>query len=129
MYPLTHAYFMSYFVILVVVDRCIVHGVRLGRVGGLAVLLGLSYALAFAETYFMAAEVLSDFFLYEDRSRMLRVGSFGYATYFVVGLPVIRRMDRDGDIWTLQRVIMEALASCMAIMLLLELWSKAMGPL
>ena len=130
MYPLTHAYFMSYFVVLMVADRFIVRHLNIRTAfGKTLVVLALSYVLALAETFFMAADMLSDFFLYRDRQRMMWLGSFGYATYFIVGLPIIRRMDSDGELWTSGRVVMEALASCMAILLLLELWSKVIGPL
>jgi cycloeucalenol cycloisomerase len=130
MYPLTHAYFMSYFVILVAADRYIT--TRLGiksAVGKALVVLCLSYVLALAETFFMAVEFFSDLFLYRDRARMLRLGSLGYATYFLVGLPMLRRMDSNGDVWTLGRTVKEAMAACMGILLLLEAWSKVIGPL
>lgn len=129
MYPLTHAYFMSYYVALMVVDRFIVDRLGLGSVGGPFVVTLLACSLAFFETHFIAADFFSDLFQYENRSRMLKVDSFGYASYFIVGLPIIYRMDVSGEAWTLQRVVFEALAACMAILLLLEAWSKVVGPL
>lgn len=129
MYPLTHAYFMSYYVVLMVADRLIVDRLGLGSAGSLFLVIVLAYSVAFLETYFMAADLMSDLFQYNNRNRMLKFGSFGYASYFVIGLPIIRRMDVSGEPWTLQRVVLEALAACMAILLLLEAWSKAVGPL
>ncbi|KAK3313172.1 hypothetical protein B0H66DRAFT_569727 [Apodospora peruviana] len=135
MYLLTHAYFMPYFCILLVAEREIVKRLRFdGTVGkGLAVLF-LSYSLAFAETFVMASPLLEDLFAYEDRSKMLKVGSLGYASYFVVGLPMVKRIDTktcegDNQNWTLARVVIEALATCMGILLLLEVWAKVVGPL
>ena len=129
MYPLTHAYFMSYFAFLMVAERAIVR--RLGLEGAMraVAVLGLAYALAFAETFFMASELLSDLFAYASRERMLKIGSFGYASYFIVGLPMVRRIDRGGEPWPIERVVMEALATCMGILVLLEVWAKAVGPL
>lgn len=129
MYPLTHAYFMTYFAFLTTADREIVRRLRPGPVGRAVVVIALSYSVAFAETFFMASPLLSGLFAYESRHRMLTMGSFGYATYFIAGLPMIRRIDSNGESWTLGRVVIEALATCMALLLLLEIWAKAVGPL
>ena len=77
----------------------------------------------------MASGLLSDLFAYGDRDRMLRVGSLGYASYFVVGLPMVQRIDARGEDWTLGRVVIEALATCIGILILLEVWAKVVGPL
>ncbi len=136
MYPLTHAYFMTYFAILMVADRTAVARLGLGRddalprrLGRAAVVLALAYGIAFAETFFMATELLRDLFAYGSRERMLAVGSFGYAVYFVIGLPVVRRIDGDPLRWPLLRVVGSALATCMAILVALELWAQLIGPL
>lgn len=129
MYPLTHAYFMTYFTLLIVADRALVRWLRPGPMGRAAVVVCLSYTLAFAETLFMASSLLSDLFAYQNHGRMLLVGSFGYASYFVVGLPSVRRIDAGGELWTIQRVVVEALATSMAILILLEVWAKVIGPL
>lgn len=129
MYPLTHAYFMSYFAFLVVAEdwlRSLLGGGRVRR--GLLV-VALAYGVAFAETYVMASPLLEDLFRYDDRGRMLRVGSLGYASYFVVGLPMVKRIDGDGEEWGIGKVVIEALATCMGILTLLEVWAKVVGPL
>lgn len=126
MYPLTHAYFMTYYVVLMVAERVIVGRLQPGPIGRALVVFALAYAIAFAETFFMASDLLSDLFAYEQRGRMLAVGSLGYAVYFVIGLPMVRRIDAS---WTLGRVVLEALATCMAILVLLEVWAKVIGPL
>jgi cycloeucalenol cycloisomerase len=134
MYPLTHAYFMTYFVLLLVLERGMLReisklqGRPAGWLGRALVVLALAYGLAFAETLFMANEFMTGLFAYEKHGRMLAVGSFGYAAYFVVGLPMVRRVDRGGR-WTMGRVIIEALATCMGILMLLEVWAKMVGPL
>ncbi len=133
MYPLTHAYFMSYFTGLLVAERGILRLLRLGSSPGFVarglVVIVLAYGLAFIETYLMASPLLADLFSYQRRDRMLSIGSMGYAAYFVVGLPMVRRIDSRNRNWTLDRVVIEALATCMAILVLLEAWAKLMGPL
>ncbi len=129
MYPLTHAYFMTYFTVLVVADRTLRARLRPGPLGRALIIAVLSYALAFAETFFMATELMRDLFAYEQQQRMLAVGSIGYAAYFVIGLPMVRRIDEGAERWSLGRVVLEALATCMAIMVLLELWAQVVGPL
>jgi cycloeucalenol cycloisomerase len=128
MYPLTHAYFMTYFAALMVVERWIGERLRLGVLWQVVVVIGLSYGMAFLETWVMASPLLEGLFRYESRERMLRLGSLGYASYFVVGLPMVKRVDR-GERWTLERVVVEAFASCMMILVLLEVWAKVAGPL
>jgi len=128
MYPLTHAYFMTYFVGLLEAERLLRPRWPSGGAGQSLLVMFLSYALAYTETFFMASPLLSDFFAYASRERMLKLGSLGYASYFVVGLPMARRIDREEN-WKLQRVVIEALATCMMIMLLLEVWSNVIGPL
>ncbi|KAH8891945.1 hypothetical protein GQ53DRAFT_823349 [Thozetella sp. PMI_491] len=129
MYPLTHAYFMTYFVVLMVAEREMVRRLGLSPTGRILADAFLSYALAYAETFFMASSLLSDLFHYQARDRMLTVGSFGYAAYFIVGLPMVRRIDAKGEVWPLGRVVIEALAACMMILVLLEAWAKVVGPL
>jgi len=129
LYPLTHAYFATYFAALLVAERAVVGWLRPGSVVRAAVVLALAYAVAFAETFFMASPLLADVFAYDNRERMLGVGSFGYASYFAVGLPMVRRIDGCGKSWGLERVLIEALATCMMIMVSLEMWAKFIGPL
>jgi cycloeucalenol cycloisomerase len=129
MYPLTQAYFVTYFAVLTVADRTLRTKLNPGPIGRVLIVLGLAYAIAFAETFFMATDLMHDLFHYEQKDKMLAWGSFGYAAYFVVGLPMVRRLDEHGATWSLARVVGEALATCMAIMILLEVWAQAVGPL
>ncbi|HET6583238.1 MAG TPA: hypothetical protein VFG69_07320 [Nannocystaceae bacterium] len=128
MYPLTHAYFMTYFAALSVAWRTLRAKLHLRTIGSIAALFVLAYALAFAETFAMATDLMTDLFRYEQRDKMLALGSFGYASYFVVGLPMVTRIDADGP-WTLGRTALEACATCMMILALLELWAQLVGPL
>ncbi|KAI8648711.1 Cycloeucalenol cycloisomerase [Fusarium keratoplasticum] len=54
MYPLTHAYFMTYFTSMMAVERKIVRRLQLGWIGRQALVPVLSYGLAFAEIFVMA---------------------------------------------------------------------------
>lgn len=128
MYPLTQAYFMTYFAALSVAWRTLRTKLHLGAVGSIVAVFVLSYALAFAETFAMATDLMTDLFRYEQKDKMLLWGSFGYASYFLVGLPMVTRIDRDGP-WTLGRTALEACATCMMILVLLELWAQLVGPL
>ena len=129
MYPLTHAYFVTYFAVLTVADRTLRAWLRPGPAGGAMLVLALAYVIAFAETFFMATDLMHDLFSYDQPDKMLAWGSFGYAAYFVVGLPMIRRLDEHATDWTIGRVVIEALATCMGILVLLEVWAQLVGPL
>jgi cycloeucalenol cycloisomerase len=129
MYPLTQAYFVTYFVGMTVVLRRLETGLRLGRVGRIVAVLVLAYGLAWMETFAMASDHIAAYFQYADKARMLRLGSLGYAAYFVVGLPMFRRIDEHASDWPLHRVLLEALAACMLILCLLEAWAHIVGPL
>ncbi|KAL8407081.1 hypothetical protein RB596_009634 [Gaeumannomyces avenae] len=131
MYPLTHAYFMTYFAVLQRAERA-VRGLlprRDSAASRALAVLAASYAVAYAETFFMATDGLARYFWYRDRARMLGWGSLGYAAYFVAGFPMVRRVDGGGRRWTLGRTVREAAATCMAIQVLLEVWAKLAGPL
>jgi cycloeucalenol cycloisomerase len=130
MYPLTQAYFVTYFVGLSVLWRYTRTRWRLGPLGSALVLLPISYAVAFGETFFMANDALAALFSYADRTRMLAFGSIGYMIYFVIGLPMFFRIhERQGEAWPMHRVVVEALATCMLILCGLEVWAKLVGPL
>ena len=128
MYPLTQAYFVTYFAALSVAWRTLRTKLQLRTLGTVVALVVLAYALAFMETFAMATDLMSDLFRYEQHDKMLLLGSFGYASYFLVGLPMFARIDRD-EPWTLGRTALDACATCMMILALLELWAQVVGPL
>jgi cycloeucalenol cycloisomerase len=130
LYPLTHAYFMTYHVVMVVVLRHLSARFGLGRIARAAVIFALAYSVAFAETLFMAIPRLEDVFIYLDRTRMLLVGSLFYSCYFVVSVPMISRVDEPPDQrWPLRRVAIESLATAMIVLILLDGWALALGRL
>lgn len=129
MYPLTQAYFVTYFVAAPIVLRRLHGTLRLGWPGRALAVLVLGYGIAWMETFAMANDGLAAYFAYADQDKMLRFGSLGYAAYFLVGLPLVIRIDEHGEPWPLSRVLLEAVAACVAILLLLELWAAVVGPL
>lgn len=128
LYPLTQAYFMTYHVGMSVAYRWLCERGSLGRVGRAVLVLVLAYAVAFAETFFMAIPALQDVFTYPDRSRMLLVGSLFYASYFVISLPIFVRIDEERP-WTLGQTIGSSLAACMGVLILLDGWALVFGRL
>jgi cycloeucalenol cycloisomerase len=115
MYPLTQAYFVTYFVAAPIALRRLEGVLGRGWVGQALAVLVLAYGIAYFE--------------YADRDKMLAFGSLGYAAYFVVGLPLVRRIDENGERWPLSRVVMEALGASMLILFLLDAWATVVGPL
>ena len=62
----------------------------------------------------------------QDRSRMYSWGSVFYAIYFWVSFPVFLMMDeKPRQIWTVSDAARDALASGMAVTILLDLWRIA----
>ena len=129
LYPLTHAYFMTYYTVLMVAESTIVQALQPGRLGRAIVVVVLSYSVAVGETFFMSSPLLSDWFYYEKTDRMMTVGSLGYMAFFVTGLPMVNRIDSKGEDWPLSRVVIEAWATFMSILVLFEIWAKVIGPL
>lgn len=129
MYPLTQAYFVTYFVAAPIALRRLERALPLGGWGRALAVLVLAYGIAWLETFTMANDGLSAYFAYADKAKMLRYGSLGYAAYFVVGLPLVCRIDEGSERWTLSRTLLEALGASMLILFLLELWATVVGPL
>jgi cycloeucalenol cycloisomerase len=131
MYPSALFYFVSYHAAAVVLLR---------RAGGLPLLssrwaqpllvVAVAYLFAWAETFFMAGGSIEQQFGYSDLPRMLKWGSLFYACYFLVSFPMFRRLDeRPGENWSLRRVVVEALAASMGMLLLLDLATHFVGRL
>jgi cycloeucalenol cycloisomerase len=90
LYLLTVAYFSTYYAVMVVLDRRLVR--RLPAAWWPLARFVVCYAVAFAETYVMASDVIAEFFSYRDRRFALLVGSVGYGWLFFVTLPVFLRL-------------------------------------
>ena len=129
MYPLTHAFLLTYHVMMVVLLRRVVSALSLGTVGRWIAIVLIAYGVAFAETLVMANDALSEYFRYADKARMLWLGSIGYSVYYVVSLPMISRLDDEPDRWPMSRVVIDALGASMIVLVGLEVWAHLIGPL
>lgn len=139
MYPLTQAYFVSYHVAMIValrrLHRALGHmspkTARWARPLALAAAtIVLAYAVAYAETLFMASDLISDLFWYADKPRMLRWGSLFYACYFLVSLPLLYPMDEPPrPRHTTGRAALAALAAGMLVLMILDALALLLGPL
>jgi cycloeucalenol cycloisomerase len=136
MYPLTHAYFATYHVAMLVALRRVHRA--LGDLSGrparllalLAAGLALAYSVAYAETLFMASDFIRELFWYTDKPRMLRWGSLFYACYFFVSLPLLYRMDEPPrPPHSPGRAALDALAAGMLVFMLLDAITLVLGPL
>jgi len=137
LYPLTQAYFITYHVVMVVALRRLEGVVPThwsARVRKLALgvaVLALAYVVAFAETAAMANPMLESWFWYEDRGAMLVRGSLFYASYFIVSMPLVRRLDATvpSQRRPVAAITLEALGAGMLVLLLLDAQSWLWSPI
>lgn len=133
MYPLTQAYFVSYHAAMLVALRRLHRALAPGPARRLALAVAtivLAYAVAYAETLFMASDLISELFWYADKPRMLRWGSLFYACYFLVSLPLLYPMDEPPrPRHTTGRAALEALAAGMLVLMILDALALLLGPL
>ena len=67
---------------------------------------------------------------YVDLPRQLKYGSIFYALYFIVSFPMVYRMDENLDEnWSVSRTCIEALATSMMVICLLDFWTLIIGPI
>lgn len=78
--------------------------------------------------YFKAAANNMANVWYVDLDRMLAFGSWFYALYFVVSFPMVYRLDEEasGSRWPLSRVVIEASATGMITLFLIDLATHAL---
>lgn len=150
MYPLTQAYFVTYHVVMLVALRRVRRLLALPEPGtsdmsstaimnsskepsrllrGLAfavVTVALAYAVAFAETFFMASDAIAAYFSYADKARMLTYGSLFYACYFLVSLPLLSRLSQRTP---LGQTVLSSLAAGMLVFFILDLLAWIIGPI
>lgn len=135
LYPLTQAYFITYYTIMAVVLRWARSVPALQRgVGYAVVTIALCYGVAWAETTAMAVELLRDVFSYASRERMMAFGSLFYALLFLCTLPLFTalepELDRDpSHRRPLRTLALEALGASALGMALMDVVSSWLGPL
>ena len=129
MYLHAHYFFLTYHTTAIVVMR----RVRTSRLNvhpavGVLVVAAAAWFWARAEIALTTAPSIADQFRYEDLSWALRWGALIYACYFIVSFPMVSRLDEDpGEVWTVRRTIIEALAAGMLTFILLDLVTAWVG--
>lgn len=100
------------------------------RLAWVVIVAATALFFAWAETYLYVTSAAVANVWYVDVGRMLRIGSFYYALYFVVSFPNVYRLDEDPSQprWSLSRCVVEASFVSMVVLLLLDLaaaWAGA----
>ncbi len=127
LYPLTLAYFTTYYTVLVLVMRRLAPAGRAGLVRRAAVLAACGYLLAFAETGTMHVEALAPYFGYADKRTMLLVGSIPYGLVFVATYPFFPAGPRRTV--APSAAVTAGLAASLLGLFVLDLWGHLHGPL
>lgn len=123
MYAMTHVYFMSYHILVAPVlratDTLFAHR-NLKLISMVLVVCVVAFLTAFAETLTISR---FPYYTYPDFYQMLTKGSVFYGTFFVVTFPWFYRLDEDPTrLWPLSRVVVEALAAMMIVLLCADVW-------
>jgi cycloeucalenol cycloisomerase len=114
LYFMTVAYFSTYYVVTGILWRAY----RTSFPGAPAVVNWsvralLAYAVAFAETFGMANDLLREYFFYHDKSFVLRYGSLCYGFLFFVSFPLVHELGEDPrrPLPALRRIAWDVLAA------------------
>ncbi len=99
--------------------------------GSWVVIVGLAALFfAFMETFLYIQPDAAANVWYVDKQRMLEVGSFCYALYFIVSFPNVYRLDEPpGQSWSISRCCIEAGFASMVILFLIDLYAWIVGPI
>lgn len=124
MYLMTHVYFMSYHVLVTPLLRAVKTSFRssspLQYVAVGVCVVVVAFLTAFAETWTISS---FPYYTYPDYYSMLTKGSLFYGTFFVVTFPWFARLDEDPtNLWSVSRVVIEALAAMMTVILCDDVW-------
>ena len=119
MFLCTHPYFMTYHVLVSPVLRAAkayLQDYRGKTVLFAIVVVCIAFFTAFMETWTISA---FPYYTYPNLYSMLTSGSLFYGTFFVVTYPIFFRIDEDprSPLWSIQRVVVEALAAMMVVLL------------
>lgn len=122
MFLCTHPYFMTYHILATPILRAVRSLLRGNSLChplfGMFVLL-LAFVTAFMETWTISG---FPYYTYPDLVSMLTTGSAFYGIFFIVTYPVFFRLDEDPNcLWSLGRVVTEALAAMMLVLLSADL--------
>lgn len=126
LHPLTIAYFSTYYTVMTLVYGLFTRRFPKAPTAARWAMIGvLSYAMAFAETFFMDVEMLQQYFSYADRGRALLLGSIAYGTLFVCSFPIYFAL-RSESRWS--KLVWRLLGCNMLILICYEVYGFVMGP-
>ncbi|KAK9803843.1 hypothetical protein WJX73_007201 [Symbiochloris irregularis] len=135
LYLMTHAYFCFYHAVANVAIRTVrsaaqrIHPWAPALAEGITV-FALGYIMALGETVTIAH---FPYYTFQDRSKMLTVGSLFYAIYFFVSFPIFFRMDEEKKTTAPRSGLLhcagQSLAATMVVTLLLDFWRIGLGPI
>ena len=124
MYLMTHVYFMTYHVLATPLLRVVRTSFKSSSlpqyiaVGTFVVVV--AFLTAFTETWTISS---FPYYTYPDRYEMLTKGSIFYGTFFIVTFPWFARLDENPlKLWSVHKVVIEALAAMMTVLLCNEIW-------
>lgn len=127
MFLCTHPYFMTYHVLAAPILRVISsHLQKYSSYHALFVIsvITLAFVTAFMETWTISS---FPYYTYPDLSSMLTKGSAFYGLFFVITYPMFYRLDEDPECpWSLGRVVTEALAAMMVVLLIADFLKLAL---
>lgn len=132
MYPISVGFFTVYHIGAIVMIRAFRQlGQRLGARGAGFVLGVIVAALfwAWLETMLFVSQPKGSFAWYEDLNRQLGIGTIFYAMDFLITFPNVYWLDERAShrAWSLYRVMIEATAMCLLVLLAGDLWSLVLG--
>ena len=127
LYLVTIAYFTTYYTVMVAIDRPIARHLR-GPARWFA-RFAICYAVAFAETFFMASPMISDFFSYREKRYALLIGSIAYGFLFFVTLPIFVRLaeTKSSERQPLRTLVRDVLAANMVSLIAYDVFAFATG--
>jgi cycloeucalenol cycloisomerase len=124
MYLNAPAFFVVYHTLAVLLMRRVLT-LPLGALRPLltvVVVLVVAYLMAFLETRMVATPANAPYFTYQDLPAMLKYGSLFYACYFIPSFPLVFGLEeKEGERWTLRKIVLEALAAGMLAFTLVDL--------
>lgn len=125
MYLMTHVYFMTYHILFTLLLRAVRVSFRSYPTSLRYIAVGLFVVTAAFLTALMETWTISGFpyYTYPDFHEMLTRGSLFYGTFFVVTFPWFARLDENPlKLWSVGKVVKEALAAMMTVLLCDDAW-------
>ena len=126
LYLITHAYFMTYFTLSTILIRCLRTNKAYLKssnvqkfIANTILIFTMSVITAFMETFTIQSV---PYYTHESKEFMYTVGSVFYGWYFYVAFPMFYLIDeKPVRAWTISQTITNCLASCMGILICLDL--------